>query len=359
MIDVVRLIESLMNHIYNAGALIAAISTAAEVFNRLFKVWQSASTTKHNHNTMMTVTIILPLLLLVSTVSSQSYTFPLGPNQPYPQYNSELSNENILLKSKFSDMYESRYPYIPSQQIPQGGSGMSQMSQMGQMNQLQPGLQMNQIPNFSPRFNQIPMHNQPQNLIQQRFQFNPMARIHVQPPIQDSSFPSSFPSSSPRITSPVSTSEYQVDQRIPLPKASSESLSSAVPTRIIPPFLESASVAEQDKFYEIVQHPTWSGVEKNRRIEEFMKTMSDERQSMYTNFRRDVVDKELEEKRRNVDRAVSSMTKEAADEFQRVVRIMHDPSRTESEKLKKIEEIYSKLPDAIRKEFDVKLKGFR
>ncbi|UMM17930.1 hypothetical protein L5515_014244 [Caenorhabditis briggsae] len=337
MIDVVRLIESLMNHIYNAGALIAAISAAAEV-------WQSASTTKHNHNTMMTVTIILPLLLLVSTVSSQSYTFPLGPNQPYPQYN---------------NMYESRYPYIPSQQIPQGGSGMSQMSQMGQMNQLQPGLQMNQIPNFSPRFNQIPMHNQPQNLIQQRFQFNPMARIQVQPPIQDSSFPSSFPSSSPRITSPLSTSEYQVDQRIPLPKASSESLSSAVPTRIIPPFLESSSVAEQDKFYEIVQHPTWSGVEKNRRIEEFMKTMSDERQSMYTNFRRDVVDKELEEKRRNVDRAVSSMTKEAADEFQRVVRIMHDPSRTESEKLKKIEEIYSKLPDAIRKEFDVKLKGFR
>ncbi|CAO4365314.1 unnamed protein product [Caenorhabditis nigoni] len=287
----------------------------------------------------MTVTIILPLLLLVSTVSSQSYTFPLGPNQPYPQYN---------------NMYESRYPYIPNQQ----GGSMGQMSQMGQMNQLQPGLQMNQIPNFSPRFNQIPMQNQQHNPIQQRFQFNPMARIQVQPPMQDSSFPSSFPSSSPRITSPLSTSEYQVDQRIPLPKASSESFS-AVPTRIIPPFLESASVAEQDKFYEIVQHPTWSGVEKNRRIEEFMKTMSDERQSMYTNFRRDVVDKELEEKRRNVDRAVSSMTKEAADEFQRVVRIMHDPSRTESEKLKKIEEIYSKLPDTIRKEFDVKLKGFQ
>lgn len=90
-----------------------------------------------------------------------------------------------------------------------------------------------------------------------------------------------------------------------------------------------------------------------------MKTMSDERQSMYTNYRRDVIDKDLEDKRRNVDRAVSQMSKEAVEEFQRVVRIMHDPSQPEKEKLKKIEEIYSKLPDSIRKEFDVKLKGFK
>lgn len=45
--------------------------------------------------------------------------------------------------------------------------------------------------------------------------------------------------SSPRITSPVGPSEYQVDQRLPTPSLS--------PTRIIPPFLKSASVGDQDK----------------------------------------------------------------------------------------------------------------
>lgn len=279
--------------------------------------------------------IVIPCILFIS-VKSQSYTFPLSPNQAYPQFN---------------NAYESRYPYIPNQQM-QGSS----MNQMNQIRQEVPMNQMNQMP-FMNRFNQAAM----QNPIQQRFQFNPMARIQVQPPMQDSSFSSSsFPSSS-RVTSPLGASEYQVDQRVPLPKAPQQSLSPSQsgPTRIIPPFLESASASDQDKFYEIVQHPTWTGAEKNQKIEEFMKTMSEERQSMYTNFRRDVVDKELEEKRRNVDRAVSSMSKEAVDEFQRVVRIMHDPSQTEQEKLKKIEEIYSKLPDSIRKEFDVKLKGFK
>ncbi|EFO85952.1 hypothetical protein CRE_02174 [Caenorhabditis remanei] len=302
----------------------------------------------------MTMMTVIPLLIsTIPTVFCQSYTFPLGPNQPYPQYN---------------NMYESRYPYIPNQQMQQGSS-MGQMNQMNQIQQRLPMSQMNGM-NQMNQFNQLPI----QNPIQQRFSFNPMTRIQVQPPMQEAS---QFPTS--RITSPIGASEYQVDQRVPLPKSSS-SLSSQPsisnsPTRIIPPFLESASVAEQDKFYEIVQHPTWSAAEKNRRIEEFMRTMSDDRQvcilffdsgqfhqsfqSMYTNYRRDVVDKELEEKRRNVDRAVSSMSKEAVDEFQRVVRIMHDPSQTEPEKLKKIEEIYSKLPDAIRKEFDIKLKGFK
>uniref|UniRef100_A0A1I7U9X7 DUF148 domain-containing protein n=1 Tax=Caenorhabditis tropicalis TaxID=1561998 RepID=A0A1I7U9X7_9PELO len=255
--------------------------------------------------------------LFISTIYCQSFTFPLSPNQPYPQYN---------------NVFESRYPYIPNQH-----------------NSPSQGFQMNQGYPSMGQMNQIPMHNS----IQQRFSFNPMTRIQVQPPMTNS-----FPSSSPRVTSQIGNSEYQVDQRIPLPTPS-PSTQSLSPTRVIPPFLESASSSEQDKFYEIVQHPTWSGSEKNRRIEEFMKTMSEERQSMYSNFRRDVVDKELEEKRRNVDRAVSTMSKEAVDEFQRVVRIMHDPSQTEQEKLKKIEEIYSKLPDTIRKEFDVKLKGFK
>ncbi|EGT44867.1 hypothetical protein CAEBREN_18393 [Caenorhabditis brenneri] len=271
---------------------------------------------------------VIPLLL--STISCQSFTFPLSPNQPYPQYN---------------NVFESRYPYIPNQQmqVQQGSQQGFQMNQMNQMNGMGSMGQMN-------RFNQIPMQNTP---IQQRFSFNPMTRIQVQPPMTDSSFQSS------RVTSPVGLSEYQVDQRIPLPVPSPSESQSLSPTRIIPPFLESASASEQDKFYEIVQHPSWSGAEKNRRIEEFMKTMSDERQSMYSNYRRDVVSKEMEEKRQRVDRAVSTMTKEAVDEFQRVVRIMHDPSQTEPEKLKKIEEIYSKLPDSIRKEFDVKLKGFK
>uniref|UniRef100_A0A1I7U9X6 DUF148 domain-containing protein n=1 Tax=Caenorhabditis tropicalis TaxID=1561998 RepID=A0A1I7U9X6_9PELO len=233
--------------------------------------------------------------LFISTIYCQSFTFPLSPNQPYPQYN---------------NVFESRYPYIPNQH-----------------NSPSQGFQMNQGYPSMGQMNQIPMHNS----IQQRFSFNPMTRIQVQPPMTNS-----FPSSSPRVTSQIGNSEYQVDQRIPLPTPSPST-----------------------QFYEIVQHPTWSGSEKNRRIEEFMKTMSEERQSMYSNFRRDVVDKELEEKRRNVDRAVSTMSKEAVDEFQRVVRIMHDPSQTEQEKLKKIEEIYSKLPDTIRKEFDVKLKGFK
>uniref|UniRef100_A0A8R1DXC1 DUF148 domain-containing protein n=1 Tax=Caenorhabditis japonica TaxID=281687 RepID=A0A8R1DXC1_CAEJA len=254
---------------------------------------------------------IIPLLAVaIQSVLSQSYTFPLSPaGQSYPQYN---------------NAYESRYPYIPNQQqMP-----MQMPMQQGPSNGYSG---MNGIGVFR---DSNPMAN--------RFQFNPMSRVQVQPPMQDPS-----PFSSQRVTAPVGPSEYRVDQKAP-----------KGPTRIIPPFLKSASVAEKDKFYEIVQHPTWSGFEKNQRIEELMKTMSEERQTMYSDFRRDIVDKEMEEKRRNVDRAVSQMTKEAVDQFQRVVQIMHDPAQSETEKLKKIEEIYSKLPDAIRKEFDEKLKGF-
>ncbi|CAI2338538.1 unnamed protein product [Caenorhabditis sp. 36 PRJEB53466] len=264
--------------------------------------------------------ILVAVLVSLPAALSQSFTFPLSPNQPYPQYN---------------NVFESRYPYIPGQQM----SPIGQMNGLGgqgyQINQMSQTGQMNGI-------NQAPMHNS----MAQRFQFNPMTRIQVQPPMQGQSFEPA------RVTSPVGPSEYQVDQRAPSQQPFS------APTRIVPPFLKSASVGEQDRFYEIVQHPTWSGVEKNRRIEEFMRTMSDARQEMYSEFRHDVIDKETEEKRRNVDRAVSSMSKEAVEQFQKVVAIMHDPMQPEPERLKKIEEIYSKLPDSIRKEFDAKLKGF-
>ena len=77
-------------------------------------------------------------------------------------------------------MYESRYPYIPNQQMQQGSS-MGQMNQMNQIQQRLPMSQMNGMDQMN-RFNQIPM----QTPIQQRFSFNPMTRIQVQPPMQGS-----------------------------------------------------------------------------------------------------------------------------------------------------------------------------
>ncbi|CAB3404029.1 unnamed protein product [Caenorhabditis bovis] len=173
---------------------------------------------------------------------------------------------------------------------------------------------------------------------QNRYQFNPVAGIRVQQ--HDAPNRMRFSGSLP-----MNPNEYQVDQKPP-----------QGPTRIIPPFLKTASQTQQDKFYAIVQHPVWTGAEKNAKIEELMREMSTENQDSFSTWKRETRG-DVEAKRRKVDEAVSGMSKDAFDQFQKVVSIMRDPSITEGARLSKIEEIYSKLPESVKKEFDAKFQG--
>ncbi|CAI5443672.1 unnamed protein product [Caenorhabditis angaria] len=194
-------------------------------------------------------------------------------------------------------------------------------------------------------------NNPPQNFFapnsappKSTYTFNPMARIQVQPPIF-----------APNSNFGANSGEFQVDQRKPEilpPKMTPEG-----PTRIIPPFLKGADIVEQDKFYAIVQHPTWSGAEKNQKIEELMKSMSEDRQEEYSEYR-NTIHVDLARRQKSVASAVEAMSPEAFGEFQKVVEIMRDVSLTESAKIQKLEKIYSSLPAKIRQEFDEKLKGF-
>ena len=50
-------------------------------------------------------------------------------------------------------------------------------------------------------------------------------------------------------------------------------VSASEPTRIIPPFMRTATPQQLEAFYAIVQNPVWSPSEKQLKIEEFIRSM--------------------------------------------------------------------------------------
>ncbi|PIO58269.1 hypothetical protein TELCIR_20299 [Teladorsagia circumcincta] len=91
----------------------------------------------------------------------------------------------------------------------------------------------------------------------------------------------------------------------------------AEPTRIIPPFMKGQSKEDQDKFYAIVQHPTWSAVEKNAKIEELIRNMSADTQNTFAQYQR-ASSSDLTAKRQRVHEMVAAMSPEAQQQFQKV-----------------------------------------
>ncbi|WKX93434.1 hypothetical protein Q1695_011031 [Nippostrongylus brasiliensis] len=125
------------------------------------------------------------------------------------------------------------------------------------------------------------------------------------------------------------------------------------PIRVIPPFLEGQSKEDQDKFYAIVQHPTWSPSEKSERIEELVRNMSTTVQNTFAMYQR-AESSDLTAKRQRVHEAVASMSPEAQQQFQKVSALMTNPQIPEQERLRKIEDLYTRIPDSIKREFDAK-----
>ncbi|KAK6055492.1 hypothetical protein COOONC_07003 [Cooperia oncophora] len=116
------------------------------------------------------------------------------------------------------------------------------------------------------------------------------------------------------------------------------------PVRVIPPFMKGQSKEDQDKFYAIVQNPTWSGAEKSAKIEELQTRCNRQRASSG----------DLSAKRQRVHEAVAAMSPEAQQQFQKVSALMTNPRIPEQERLQKIEDLYSKIPDSVKQEFDAK-----
>lgn len=138
---------------------------------------------RFDHNNEM-LAIIPILAATIPTVYSQSYTFPLGPNQGYPQYSSEFEYLDVITQRWVLDAFQSRYPYIPNQQMQMSNplnqmNGYPSMNQMNQLNQIPQSYQMNAKNQMNGGANQLPIH--------QRYSFNPMTRIQVQPPMQGNS----------------------------------------------------------------------------------------------------------------------------------------------------------------------------
>ncbi|KIH61337.1 hypothetical protein ANCDUO_08395 [Ancylostoma duodenale] len=152
---------------------------------------------------------------------------------------------------------------------------------------------------------------------------------------------------------PVPYSPFQADdfsgtvQKPASPPPSSE------PIRVIPPFLKGQSKEDQDKFYAIVQHPTWSPSEKNAKIEELIASMNADVQNIYSQYQRASAG-DLTAKRQKVHEAVAAMSPEAQQQFQKVSALMTNPRIPEQERLQKIQDLYAKIPDSIKREFDSK-----
>nr|CDJ85470.1 Protein of unknown function DUF148 domain containing protein [Haemonchus contortus] len=125
------------------------------------------------------------------------------------------------------------------------------------------------------------------------------------------------------------------------------------PVRVIPPFMKGQSKEDQDKFYAIVQHPTWSAAEKNAKIEELVRNMSPDVQNTYAQYQR-ASSSELAAKRQRVHEAVAAMSPEAQQQFQKVSALVTNPRLPEQERLQKIQDLYSKMPDSVKQEFDAK-----
>ncbi|KHJ87318.1 hypothetical protein OESDEN_12910 [Oesophagostomum dentatum] len=94
------------------------------------------------------------------------------------------------------------------------------------------------------------------------------------------------------------------------------------PIRVIPPFLKEASKEDQDK-------------------------------NIYSQFQR-ASSSEVTAKRQKVHEAVAAMSPEAQQQFQKVSALMTNPRIPEQERLEKIQDLYAKIPDSIKREFDSK-----
>ncbi|VDM63779.1 unnamed protein product [Angiostrongylus costaricensis] len=131
------------------------------------------------------------------------------------------------------------------------------------------------------------------------------------------------------------------------------SLPPSQPIRVIPPFMEKQSKEVQDKFYSIVQHPTWSAAEKNAKIEEMIAEMDVDVQNLYSKYQHTSLN-DMYAKRQKVHDAVESMSPEAQQQFQKVSALMTSPGLSQQERLLKIQDLYSKISESIKKEFDSK-----
>ncbi|KJH50696.1 hypothetical protein DICVIV_03136 [Dictyocaulus viviparus] len=128
------------------------------------------------------------------------------------------------------------------------------------------------------------------------------------------------------------------------------------PKRLIPPFMEKQSKEVQDKFYSIVQHPTWSAAEKNAKIEEMISDMDMDVQNIYARYQH-TSSNDVNLRRHRVHEAVERMSPEAQQQFQKVSALFTNPNIPQQQRLAKIEELYSKIPDDIKKEFDSKFNN--
>ncbi|GMS85160.1 hypothetical protein PENTCL1PPCAC_7335 [Pristionchus entomophagus] len=126
--------------------------------------------------------------------------------------------------------------------------------------------------------------------------------------------------------------------------------------RVIPPFLQGADKETEDRFYAIVQNPTWSAAEKEQRVQEFIATLDSSKQNTYEQFRREAASTQ-KTKRDKVHDLVEQMTPEAQQQFQKVSALMTNPGISDQERLKQISDLYNKLTPQIRSEFDAKFTG--
>ncbi|GMT15997.1 hypothetical protein PFISCL1PPCAC_7294, partial [Pristionchus fissidentatus] len=80
--------------------------------------------------------------------------------------------------------------------------------------------------------------------------------------------------------------------------------------RIIPPFLQGADKATEDRFYAIVQNPSWTAAEKEQKVQEFVASLDSNKQNTYEEFRREAASTQ-KTKRDKIHSLVDQMTPEA------------------------------------------------
>ncbi|GMR37542.1 hypothetical protein PMAYCL1PPCAC_07737, partial [Pristionchus mayeri] len=126
--------------------------------------------------------------------------------------------------------------------------------------------------------------------------------------------------------------------------------------RVIPPFLQGVDKETEDRFYAIVQNPSWSGAEKEQRVQEFIASLDSSRQNTYEQFRREAASTQ-KTKRDKVHGLVEQMSPEAQQQFQKVSALMTNPGLSDQQRLTQISDLYNKLSPQIRSEFDSKFTG--
>ncbi|KAK6733534.1 hypothetical protein RB195_017344 [Necator americanus] len=172
----------------------------------------------------------------------------------------------------------------------------------------------------------------------------------VQTPVQSSYGQTGLAASAFDAFSPFQADDYTGSVQKP------GSIPPSEPIRVIPPFLKDRKKEDQDKFYAIVQHPTWSASEKTAKIDELIQTLDEDVQNIYGRYQR-AMNGDLTAKRQKVHESVAEMSPEAQQQFQKVSALMTNPQIPEQERLQKIQDLYAKIPDTIKQEFDSKFIG--